>query len=101
MACKKCKKPKEITNIETIEIDPMEIYTPQEVIIAFDELSTYGKITDEKREYISKVYRFIFNENFDWGCQPCGNRQARKFKHYVDNLKQTLDERNKQGQEDK
>lgn len=89
MACKKCKKPKEINKIDVIEIDPLEVYSKQDIIRAFDELSTYGRIADDKKEYISKVYMYIFNEQFDWDCQPCGNRQARKFGNYIETIKKT------------
>ena len=68
----------------------MEDYVPyipsqQEIILAYVEMN--NRVDKSKREFVNKVYRFIFDEDFDFNCESCVNTQSRKFKNY---LKETL-----------
>ena len=83
--CASCKKKKEpITElppvVELSEQEELYIPTQQDIHLAYVELG--NKVAD-KREFINKVYRFLFNEDFDFGCQSCVNRQARRLKNYI------------------
>lgn len=79
--CTSCKKKKPITlGFEVEEI----IYIPSadEVKLAYVEL---GNKDQSKREFINKVYKSIFNEDFNFDCPSCVNTQVRKFQHYITN----------------
>jgi hypothetical protein len=84
--CTSCKKKKPITELQPV----MEDYIPyiptlEDMKLAYVEL---GNQSREKREFVNKVYRFIFDEDFNFDCQGCVNVQARKFKNYLnDNFK--------------
>jgi len=81
--CKSCKKKKPITELEPIiEDDDYIPFIPtmEEIKLAYVEL---GRKDDSKRQFINKVYQFLFNENFDWGCTSCVNSQARKLDIYI------------------
>lgn len=78
--CTTCKKKKEpIVLPELIEED-MFIPTPDEIRLAYIEL---GNRVQNKKEYINKVYNFLFNEDFNFGCKSCVNGQARRLKNYI------------------
>jgi hypothetical protein len=86
MSCESCKKKKPITKLP----DPVEDYVPyipsqQEIVLAYVEMN--NRVDKSKREFVNKVYRFIFDEDFDFNCESCVNTQSRKFKNY---LKETL-----------
>lgn len=89
MGCTKCKKPKEIKvspkDVQKVELD---IYVPtvDEIVLAYQELTSYGGVKEEKKEFISKVYDVIFKEQLVYDCNSCVSTQARKFKHYVTNV---------------
>ena len=86
--CKSCKKKKEINEpLPPVEfVEPLDIPTYQDMKLAYDELGS-KQLTEEKRIFINKVYSFLFNENFDFGCRSCVNAQGRKFYNH---LKYTL-----------
>lgn len=90
--CEKCKKKKVVKKLDPIIEDKIEIFTKEDILKAFDELSSYSGPREDKKEYISKVYKFIFNEDFDWTCNSCGHRQARKYKNYVEMIKKVENE---------
>lgn len=81
--CKSCKKKKPINElppvIEEDEFIPF-IPTPEDIRLAYIELGNKDK---DKKEFINKVYQFVFDENFDFGCTACMNVQVRKLKHYI------------------
>lgn len=89
--CKSCKKKKkEIT--EELPLVPVE-YIPDanDIKLAYEELTSYGGVREDKKQFISKVYSSIFNEELEYTCGSCVSTQARKFKHYITNvLKLTL-----------
>lgn len=79
--CTTCKKKKEpIVLPELIEEEDMFIPTPDEIRLAYIEL---GNRVQNKKEYINKVYNFLFNEDFNFGCKSCVNGQARRLKNYI------------------
>ena len=79
--CSSCKKKAPITELAPVVEDYIPfIPTAEEIKLAYLEL---GRKDNEKREFINKVYRFLFNEDFDWGCRNCVNAQANKLKIYI------------------
>lgn len=82
--CTSCKKKKETIITELPEIVEME-YIPdvKDIKLAYEELTSYGGVKEEKKEFISKVYKQIFNEELEYNCNVCVSTQAKKFKHYI------------------
>ena len=80
MGCSTCKK-KVVTKLEPVMDERIE-FTPEQIKLAYHLL---GGIKEEERPFVNDVYKYIFNENFDWGCKVCVNTQARKLKSYIEN----------------
>lgn len=84
MACKTCKK-KVVKELEPpIELEPIDIPTLGDIKLAFAELTSFGGVKDDKKEFIKKIYEHIFNEEFDFNCRSCVSQQVRKFSNYLD-----------------
>ena len=83
--CTSCKKKKEVlTKLEPVVIDEdMFIPTQEEIKLAYAELTSLLGVKEDKKEFIQKVYTFLFNEPFDWNCRTCINNQARRFRIYL------------------
>jgi hypothetical protein len=86
--CTSCKKkPKEVV----VENPPLpfeieeELFIPtqEDIKVAYAELTSLLGVKEDKKEFIQKVYQFLFNESFDWGCRSCVNKQARRFRIYL------------------
>ena len=83
--CTSCKKKKN----EVIELPPViqeeDIFIPtsSDIKLAYAELTSLLGVKEDKKEFISKVFKFLFNEDFDWNCRTCVNRQARRFRIYI------------------
>ena len=78
--CASCKNKKDpIVLPELIEED-LYIPTPDEIRLAYIEL---GNRVLDKKEYINKIYNFLFNEDFNFGCTSCVNAQGRRLKNYI------------------
>ena len=79
--CKTCKKKKPITKLP----DVMEIneYIPSEADIKLAYLEINNNADLSKREFVNKVYKFLFNEEFDFACGSCVNIQSRKLNNYI------------------
>jgi hypothetical protein len=84
--CTSCKKKKPITELKPLVEDYIPfIPTADEIRLAYIEL---GNRDNSKHEFINKVYQFLFNEDFNFGCTSCMNVQVRKLKNYInDELK--------------
>jgi hypothetical protein len=84
--CTSCKK-KAATPFVLPELVEEELYipTPEDIRLAYLEL---GNRVENKREFINKIYNFLFNEDFNFDCRSCVNGQARRLKNYIEtNLK--------------
>lgn len=79
--CTECKKKKEVVTKLPDPIEDLYIATREDVMLAYTELGNKG---NDKHQFINKVYSSIFNENFDFTCESCVNRQGRKFKNYIE-----------------
>jgi hypothetical protein len=88
--CSSCKKKaKEVKQVVLPAPEPENVWvpTPKEIRLAFDELSNMKGVSLDKRDFINKVYSFIFNEEFNFDCGGCVANQGRKFQHYINQLK--------------
>jgi hypothetical protein len=84
MACKTCKK-KTIKELESpIELEPIDIPTLGDIKLAFAELTSFGGVKEDKKEFIKKIYTHIFQEELDLNCRGCVSQQVRKFSNYLD-----------------
>lgn len=82
--CTSCKKKKnEVTSLPQVIEDDIFIPTSGDIKLAYAELTSLLGVKEDKKEFISKVYKFIFNEDFDWNCRSCVNAQARRFRIYL------------------
>jgi len=79
--CTSCKKKKEPIKLpELLDEEFLYIPTPDEIRLAYIEL---GNRVLNKKEQINKVYNFLFNEDFNFGCTSCVNAQSRRLKNYI------------------
>ncbi|CAB5212618.1 hypothetical protein UFOVP187_36 [uncultured Caudovirales phage] len=85
--CESCKKKKPITELPPLVEENVWVPTSQDIRLAFVELSNMKGVSLDKREFINKVYSFIFNEEFNFDCGGCVANQGRKFQHYINQLK--------------
>ena len=82
--CTSCKKKKnEVTKLEPVVEEDMWVPTSSDIKLAYAELTSLLGVKEDKKEFIQKVYQFLFNEPFDWGCRSCVNNQARRFRIYL------------------
>ena len=81
--CKSCKQKKHEVKLEPINNEEMWIPTSTDIKLAYAELTSFGGVKDDKKEFINKIYKYIFNEEFDWKCKSCTNNQARRFRMYI------------------
>lgn len=85
--CKTCKK-KVVKELEPpIELEPIDIPSVEDIKIAYAELTSYGGVKEEKKEFIKDVYRHIFKEELDLTCRGCVSQQVRKFTNFLDSNK--------------
>ena len=81
--CTTCKKKKHDVVLEPVKEEELWIPSDADIKLAFAELTSLLGVKDDKKEFIGKVYRFLFNEEFDWNCRSCVNNQARRFRIYL------------------
>jgi len=82
--CSDCKKKKEVlTKLEPVVEEDIYIPTQEDIKVAYSELTSILGVKEDKKEFINKVYQFLFNEPFDWNCRSCVNNQARRFRIYL------------------
>ena len=77
--CKDCKKSKEINE----PLPPLEVvYIPtlEDIKKAYAYL---GNVKEEEKKFINDVYKALFNQEFDFACGSCGNKQARRLYNYL------------------
>ena len=84
MACKTCKK-KVVKELDSVIEEPIDLDIPtiDEIKIAYAELTSYGGVKPEKKEFIKKIYMYIFKEELDLDCRGCGSYQVQKFTNYL------------------
>lgn len=81
--CASCKKKKDVvTELPKLE-EPLVIYTDKDFLAAYHELRNLRGVREEKKQYVSDVYEFLFSEPFDFNCRQCVNQQAIKLHNYL------------------
>jgi hypothetical protein len=83
--CTTCKKKGKVTKLEVMEepVSLFDIPSLEDIKLAYAELTSFGGVKKEKKEQIEKIYKFLFNEDFDWNCRSCISNQARKFHNHM------------------
>jgi hypothetical protein len=83
--CSDCKKKKAtITKLEPIiEEDVIYVPTIDEIKLAYAELTSFGGVKKDQKDFIKRVYHGLFNEEFDFDCGGCASTQARKFANHL------------------
>jgi len=79
--CKSCKN-KVTTELPPVIDENIYIPTMDDIKLAYLELGSKD-ITPHK-EMINKIYNFLFNQDFDFSCSSCSNKQSRRLKTYID-----------------
>ena len=85
--CTSCKKKKDVV-VEKLPL-PFEIEeelfipTQEDIKLAYAELTSILGVKEDKKDFIGKVFKFLFDEEFDWGCSSCVNKQARRFRIHL------------------
>lgn len=82
--CKSCKKKPPIEKLpDVIDLQAEYIPTLDDIKLAYVELSNRGGVPADKREFINKVYKFLFSEDFNFDCAGCATTQGVKFQNYI------------------
>ncbi len=77
--CKSCKKKKEVEVKGNTELpSAMEFYYPTEREIK-EAYVMLRSPKDYEKPIIDRVYYGLFKERFDFDCQSCANKQARRL----------------------
>ena len=84
--CKSCKKSKEINEPLPLPIQEEWIPTMTDIKLAYAEFNSLTGVREDKKEFVSKVYKFLFGEELVYNCRGCGNSQSRKFHNYIKTL---------------
>jgi hypothetical protein len=79
--CNSCKN-REVNAKELTIIPTEELYIPtvEEITKAYVML---GNPKDEEKPFIKKVYRALFNDEFDFTCNTCVHKQTSILKYYM------------------
>jgi hypothetical protein len=80
MGCNSCKKKKVVKLEPTIDV---WIPTVEEIKLAYSELTSAVGVKEDKKEFINKVYIYLFNEEFIWNCGGCASKQVIRFKNVI------------------
>ena len=85
--CKSCKKSKEVNEPLPLPIEE-DIWIPSmaDIKLAYAEFNSLTGVREDKKEFVSKVYKFLFGEDLKYNCRGCGNSQSRKFHNYIKTL---------------
>ena len=81
--CSSCKKKKEVLESlpEIEDIEPIYIPSREEIQLAYVELGNRDR--NKVKPLISRVYKALFDEEFNFDCTSCVNAQARRLKNYI------------------
>ena len=74
----------EITEPLVLSIEDLStLPTLENIKLAYAELTSFGGVKADKKEFIQKIYEQLFNESFDFNCRSCVSAQARKFSFWM------------------
>lgn len=86
MSCDTCKKKKVVKKLDPIIEEDVWVPSMTDIKLAYAEFNSLTGVKEEKKEFVSKVYKFLFGEDLVYNCRGCGNNQARKFHNYIKTL---------------
>jgi hypothetical protein len=82
--CHECKKKnKPITKLPPVEDDELYVPTVDEIRDAYFNLISMGGVKENNKEPIDKVFKFLFDEDFNWKCKSCVSSQVIKFTNHM------------------
>jgi len=79
--CKACKKKKPITELAPVEEAPY-YPTTSEIKLAYIELINMKGVNEKAKPLISKVFKALFDNEFDFNCRSCVSKQSMVFYNY-------------------
>jgi hypothetical protein len=82
MGCNSCKK-KKVVKLDSPVQEEIWIPTIEEIKLAYSELTSVAGVKEDKKEFINKVYIYLFNEEFIWNCGGCASKQVIRFKNVI------------------
>lgn len=86
MGCDTCKKKKVVKKLDPIIEEDVWVPSQFDIKMAYSEFNSLTGVREDKKEFVSKVYKFLFGEDLVYNCRGCGNNQARKFHNYIKTL---------------
>lgn len=84
--CKSCKKKKDqITEVKLPDPFEVEEYIPSKVELqtAFVAVSNPRGINDQDKPLVTRVYKAIFKEDFDYYCASCMSKSVTRLLNYL------------------
>ena len=81
-----CKKKKVVKKLDPIIEEEVWVPSMADIKLAYAEFNSLTGVREDKKEFVAKVFKFLFNEELDYNCKGCGNSQARKFHNYIKTL---------------
>jgi hypothetical protein len=82
MGCNTCKK-KKVVKLDSPVTEELFVPTPEEIKLAYAELTSAAGVKEDKKEFINKVYYYLFNAEFIWNCGGCASSQVIRFKNVI------------------
>ena len=86
MSCQSCKKKKVVKQLDPIIQEEVWVPSMADIKLAYAEFNSLTGVREDKKEFVSKVYKFLFGEDLKYNCRGCGNTQSRKFHNYIKTL---------------
>jgi hypothetical protein len=86
MSCQSCKKKKVVKQLDPIIQEDVWVPSMADIKLAYAEFNSLTGVREDKKEFVSKVYKFLFGEELVYNCRGCGNSQSRKFHNYIKTL---------------
>ena len=83
MGCSSCKKKNKIENLDPLKTEIVWAPSEEDIKLAYAELTSVLGVKEDKKDFINKVYKFLFNEDFNFNCKGCGNKQAVRFRNFM------------------
>ena len=83
MSCQSCKKKKVVKQLDPIIQEEVWVPSMADIKLAYAEFNSLTGVREDKKEFVSKVYKFLFGEELVYNCRGCGNSQSRKFHNYI------------------
>lgn len=84
--CKSCKKKKEITKLDPIIQEEVWVPSREDIKVAYAEFNSILGVKESKKEFVGKVFQYLFGEELKFDCRSCKSSQAYKFHNHMKNF---------------